>query len=144
MGPNKNVEPLLVSPNKYRIDVEHLFVFNKCGDQRMAQSLTTKEIESAKAYIIWRSLLKALRKDLEHFKQSDFQLNNVYAHFIERCIAQVEKEYRKYQLKVIRVGRTDQPTVWEVKVGAHYGYVEVNVIEMLFAFEQLCFTHMIS
>lgn len=106
---------------------------------RMGQPLTQKEIEWAKAYIIWRSLLKALKKDQMTFKQTDLELKRIYSQFLLLARNRIESELSKLTSISIRVKRTNQPTVWDVKVGSHQGYIEINVIEIMGAFENLLF-----
>jgi hypothetical protein len=101
----------------------------------MGQSLTTYEIELAKSYIVWRSLIKAIKKDLNTISKGDLVFSSVYSAFIEGVLTHIEGELKKLSRYVIRVEKTDQPTVWEVNVGRRHGFIEVNSVEMMNQFE---------
>jgi hypothetical protein len=101
----------------------------------MGQSLTTYEIELAKSYIVWRSLIKAIKKDLNILSKGDLVFSTVYSGFIEEVLTDIERELKKLSRYCIRVEKTDQPTVWEVNVGRRHGFIEVNRVEMINQFE---------
>lgn len=103
----------------------------------MGHPLSQTDSELAKAYIILKSLLKALKKDYDRLEAVDLALVIVYKQFFCQSIERVESELAKLSRLTIRAKRTDQSTVWEVKVGARKGFIEVNVIEMLVELERL-------
>ncbi|WEG11797.1 hypothetical protein PU629_16865 [Pullulanibacillus sp. KACC 23026] len=105
----------------------------------MGYPLTQKEVEWSKAYIIWRSLLKGLKKDYNRLGSCDLQFVFVYRDLLAHVIGQVEKELAKLSRFTIRVSPTDQPTVWEARVGSHHGYIEVNVTQIILELKKLIF-----
>jgi len=105
----------------------------------MGHSLTTYEIDLAKRYIVWRSLIKAIKKDLKTIKQGELVFSTVYISFFEEVLAGIEKELQKLTRYCIRIEKTDQPTVWEVMLGRRHGFIEVNVVEIVNEFEACVF-----
>lgn len=97
----------------------------------MAQSLSRQDIEKAKSYIVWRTLSKALRKDLETLKDNELALSAFYLNLLETFIHLADHELTRLNRQVIQIQKTDQPTVWKVKIGSRTGYVEVNAVEIL-------------
>lgn len=101
----------------------------------MGHSLTTHEMELAKRYIVWRSIVKAIKKDLTTINKGELVFSSIYRTFIEEVLFGIERELKKLRSTFIRVEKTDQPTVWEVSVGRRHGYIEVNVVEIMTEFE---------
>ncbi len=100
------------------------------------QSLTEQDIEQAKRYIIWRSLSKALRKDFQVLGQGQLILSTFYTNVFESLLKMADAELHRLSLARIQIKKTDQPTVWEVRVRSRSGFIEVNVVEMVIELEK--------
>jgi hypothetical protein len=92
-------------------------------------------MELAKRYIVWRSIVKAIKKDLITINKGELVFSSIYRSYIEEVLAEIERDMKKLRCTFIRVEKTDQPTVWEVSVGKRHGYIEVNVVEIMTEFE---------
>jgi hypothetical protein len=93
--------------------------------------LTEKDVELARQYIICRSAIKAFSKDKEYINDADLELRNSYLNLIVNALVKANNELRELNKYPISVKVTDQPTVYEVKIGNNrQGYIEVNVVEI--------------
>jgi hypothetical protein len=93
--------------------------------------LTEKDIELARRYVICRSAIKAFNKDKEYITEADLELRNSYLNLIVNALVKANNELRELNKYPISVKVTDQPTVYEVKIGNNrQGYIEVNVVEI--------------
>jgi hypothetical protein len=93
-------------------------------------NLTTKDVELARRYIICRAAIKALTSDKEKISEGGFELGRFYSKWIEGALVKANNELRQLHKYPIQVKVSDQPTVYEVKIGPRNGYIEVNVVEI--------------
>jgi hypothetical protein len=92
--------------------------------------LTEKDIELARRYVICRSAIKAFNQDKEYITEADLELRSSYLNLIVNALVKANNELRELNKYPISVKVTDQPTVYEVKIGNRQGYIEVNVVEI--------------
>jgi hypothetical protein len=92
--------------------------------------LTPKDIELARRYIILRSAIKGFTRDKQKISEGDFELRSFYSKFLEDALVKANDQLRELHKYPIQVKITDQPTVYEVKIGPRQGYIEVNVVEI--------------
>jgi hypothetical protein len=92
--------------------------------------LTPKDIELARLYIITRTAIKGLARDKQIINEGNFELRSVYLKFIEDALVKANDQLRELNKYPIQVKVTDQPTVYEVKIGNRNGYIEINVVEI--------------
>lgn len=93
-------------------------------------NLTHKDIELARRYIIIRSAIKGLTHDKNKFSEGEFELGNFYFRLTENALVKANDELKKLRRYPLEVKVTEQPTVYEVKIGNRYGYIEINVVEI--------------
>jgi hypothetical protein len=93
-------------------------------------SLTQKDIELARRYIVIRSAIKGFSRDKQRISEGDFELRSFYSKFIEDALVKTNDQLRELHKYPIQVKITDQPTVYEVKIGNRNGYIEMNAVEI--------------
>lgn len=93
-------------------------------------NLTSKDIELTRRYITLRTAIKSLNNDLSKIKESEFELKTVFVRMIESTLIKANNELRELNKYPLNVKKTDQPTVYEVKIGNRQGFVEINVVEI--------------
>ncbi|WEG14020.1 hypothetical protein PU629_06530 [Pullulanibacillus sp. KACC 23026] len=97
--------------------------------------LTQKDIDLAKRYIIVRSAIKGLTKDKE--KLAGLELEEFYVHLLERALAKANDELREINKRNMRISKTDEPTVYEARIGNRKGYFEINIVEISLEIQKL-------
>lgn len=93
-------------------------------------SLTQKDIELARRYIVLRTGIKGLTRDKEKISEGEFELGGSYLKLIEDTLVKANEELRLLHKYPLEVKKTDQPTVYEVKIGNRKGFIEINVVEI--------------
>lgn len=92
--------------------------------------LTDKDIELARRYIVLRTAIKGFTRDKQKISEGGFELRNFYLNLIEDNLIKAHNELRELHKYPLQLKVTDQPTVYEVKIGNRVGYIEMNVVEI--------------
>jgi hypothetical protein len=100
-------------------------------------SIPAQDIELARRYLIIRSAIKGMTHDKAKFSEGGFQLSSIYHTMLEDGLMKANEELTKLRKYVISVQTTDQPTIYQAKVGSHTGYFEINVVEILRGTQEL-------
>lgn len=100
-------------------------------------TLTNRDRELARKYIIYRSARKALLHDRDKMRENRLKFQLIYEQLIEDVLKHVETKLNKLRNELIRVSKTDQPTVYDVRVRNRRGYIEVSAVDVVKEVERL-------
>lgn len=92
--------------------------------------LTSKDIELARRYLVLRTAIKGLTLDKQEISEGLFELGISYTKLLEDALVRANDELRQIHKYPLEIKKTDQPTVYEVKIGTRRGYIEINVVEI--------------
>lgn len=92
--------------------------------------LTDRDQELARQYIIYRSARKALRHDRDKMRENGLKFRMIYEQLIENVLKSVDTKLDRLSNELIRVSRTDQVTVYDVRVRNRQGYIEVTAVDV--------------
>ena len=94
-------------------------------------TLTNRDRELARKYIIYRSARKALRHDRDKMRENGLKFRLIYEQLIEDALKNVDAKLDRVSNELIRVSRTDQATVYDVRVRNRRGYIEVSAVDVV-------------
>ncbi|WEG14178.1 hypothetical protein PU629_07375 [Pullulanibacillus sp. KACC 23026] len=90
--------------------------------------LTQKDIDLAKRYIIARSAIKVLSHDKE--KLGGLEFEEFYKSLMENALVRANDELKEINKYNMRISKTDEPTVYEARIGNRKGYFEINIVQI--------------
>lgn len=67
---------------------------------------------------------------MQKITEGEFELKGSYLKFIEDALVKANDQLRELRKYPIEIKVTDQPTVYEVKIGNRNGFIEINVVEI--------------
>lgn len=94
-------------------------------------TLTDRDRKLAREYIIYRSARKALRHDRDKMRENGLKFRLIYEQLIENVLKSVDAKLDRLSNELIRVSRTDQVTVYAVRVRNRQGYIEVTAVDVV-------------
>jgi len=91
------------------------------------KDLTEKDKRMAERYLILRSARKALKSDRKLFLQTKgFYLSLVFKEMIDCSLEYIEKELKAFDYVWIRVSRTEQGVIYDVRIDDRQGYIGID------------------
>lgn len=93
-------------------------------------TLTDRDRKLAREYLIFRSAQKALRYDRDRIRENGLKFRLIYEQLIENVLKSVDAKLDRLSNELIRVSRTDQVTVYDVRVRNRQGYIEVTAVDV--------------
>ena len=100
-------------------------------------TLTDRDRKLAREYIIYRSARKALRHDRDRMRENGLKFRLIYEQLIENVLKSVDAKLDRLSNELIRVSRTDQATVYDVRVKNRRGYIEVSAVDVVKEVEKM-------
>ncbi|AQS55306.1 hypothetical protein [Novibacillus thermophilus] len=100
-------------------------------------TLTDRDRKLAREYLIFRSAQKALRYDRDRIRENGLKFRLIYEQLIENVLKSVDAKLDRLSNELIRVSRTDQATVYDVRVKNRRGYIEVSAVDVVKEVEKM-------
>lgn len=93
--------------------------------------LTQMDIELIRRYLVIRSAIKGLNRDKQKISESKgFEFGKVYCKLIEEALLKANDELMCLNKYPLELKITDQPTVYQAKIGNRIGFIEMSVVEI--------------